>query len=313
MQLGERTFTRTGAVSQVSEWFPSSDLIKHNVETSLSQKEENGKPKDAYSIFEVIEAVSDLIEKKKDSLSQWEKHRTKLEKEYEIAISNCKQDDHGTGFIVGNHLILTAKHVIQDHLDDKNRNKVVISHPKIQGQQLSCEVVKVDPSTDLALLFCEELDCNIPRLPLSVEIPEVGRRIFSAGYRPVGDQAMVVEGMVSATSEQFGDNRPSLLVLQCPGFHGFSGGPVVRQIDDQLTVVGMLVKKQIKSFLTMDEYSTLQEVKDSVESDAANVTELNKKMFGLLCRGINRFEVENQDGFLHALPGKFIVQFVKNQ
>lgn len=65
MQLGERTFTRTGAVSQVSEWFPSSDLIKHNVETSLSQKEENGKPKDAYSIFEVIEAVSDLIEKKK--------------------------------------------------------------------------------------------------------------------------------------------------------------------------------------------------------------------------------------------------------
>jgi len=37
-------------------------------------------------------------------------------------------------------------------------------------------------------------------------------------------------------------------------------------------------------FLTMDEYSTLQEVKDSVESDA--VTELNKKMFGLLCRGI---------------------------
>ena len=313
LEVHERIFTRAEAVNQVSEWFPGSDL-KHIVETYLSQKEGNIKPtKDAYSIFEVIEAVSDSIKKKKDSLSQWEMHRTKLEKEYETAISNCKQGHHGSGFSVGNHLVLTAKHVIQDHLDDKNRNKVVISHPKIQGQQLSCEVVKVDPSTDLALLFCEELDCNIPQLPLSVESTEVGTRIFSAGYGPVGDQAMVVEGMVSGAIEQFGDNRPPLRVLQCPGFHGFSGGPVVRQIDDQLRVVGMLVQKQIKSLFTMDEYSTLQEVKDSVESSATNVTGLNRKMFGLLCRGINRFEVENQDGFLYALPGKFIVQFVKNQ
>lgn len=155
---------------------------------------------------------------------------------------------------MGKHLVLTAKHVIQDHLDDKNRNKVVISHTKIQNQQLLGEVVKDDPSTDLALLFCEELDYSIPQLPLSGESPEAGTRICSAGYRPVGDQAMVIEGMVSSTVERFGDNCPSLMVLQCPGFHVFLGGPVIRQIDDQLTVLGMLIKKQVKSSLIMDEY-----------------------------------------------------------
>lgn len=312
LEVHERKFTRTEAVNQVNEWFPGSDL-KRNVETYLSQKEENSKPKDTYSIFEVIEAVSDLIKKEKDSLSQWEMHMKKLEKEYEIAISNYKEGDFGSGFIVGKHLVLTAKHVIQDHLDDKNRNKVVISHPKIQDQKLPCEVVKDDPSTDLALLFCEELDCNIPQLPLSGESPEVGTKIFSAGYPLVGDQAMVVEGMVSSTVERFGDNRPSLMVLQCPGFHGFSGGPVVRQIDNQLTVVGMLVQKQVKSSLTMDEYSKLQEVKDLVESGEANVTEREKKLYEVLCQTITGFEMEKQDGFLRALPGKFIVHFVKNQ
>ena len=124
---------------------------------------------------------------------------------------------------------------------------------------------------------------------------------------------MVVEGMVSSTVERFGDNHPSLMVLQCPGFHGFSGGPVVRQIEDQLTVVGMLVQKQVKSSLTMDEYSKLQEVKDLVESGAANVTEHEKKLYEVLCQTITGFEMEKQDGFLHALPGKFIVHFVKNQ
>lgn len=155
---------------------------------------------------------------------------------------------------MGKHHVLTAKHVIQDHLDDKNRNKVVISHTKIQNQQLLGEVVKDDPSTDLALLFCEEPDYSIPQLPLSGESPEARTRICSAGYQPVGDQAMVIEGMVSRTVERFGDNRPSLMVLQCPGFHVFLGVPVIRQIDDQLTVLGMLIKKQVKSSLTMDEY-----------------------------------------------------------
>ena len=305
-----KKYTRTEAVNHVKEWFPVSDL-KHKLETYLSQKEE--KPNDAYSIFEVIKAVSDLMEQEKDQLSEWEMYRTKLKKECEIAISHCKETYHGTGFIVGDHLVLTGKHVIQDHLDDKNRNIVCISHPTMKDQQLPCEVVKVNPSTDLALLFCEELHCNIPQLPLSGESLETGSRIYCAGYPPVGPGVYIVESMVSGTFDQFGDNRPSLLVLQCPGFHGFSGGPVVKQINDQLTVVGMLVQKQIKSFLTMDDYCILQEVREAVESGTSDVTEREKNLYKLVCKTITGFEKEKQDGFLHALPGKFIVQFMNNQ
>ena len=302
--------TRTEAVNHVKEWFPGLDL-KHNLETYLSRKEE--KPKDAYSIFEVIKAVSDLMEQEKDQPSEWEMYRTKLKKECEIAISHCKETHHGTGFIVGDHRLLTAKHVIQDHLDDKNRYIVCISHPTIKDQQLPCEVVNVDPSRDLALLFCEELDCNIPQLPLSGESLKLGSRIHCAGYSTVDLEVYIVEGMVSGTFPQFGDNRPSLLVLQCPGFHGFSGGPVVKQINDQLTVVGMLVQKQIKSFLTTDEYGILQEVREAVESGASDVTEREKNLFKLFCKTITGFDKEKQDGFLHALPGKFIEQFLNNQ
>lgn len=306
-----KTYTRAEAVSQVKEWFPGSDL-KHKLETYLSRKEE--KPKNAYSIFEVIKAVSDLMEQEKDQTSEWEMYRTKLKKECERAISHCKEtQQYGTGFIVGDHRVLTAKHVIQDHLNDKNRYIVSISHPTIKDQQLPCEVVNVDPSMDLTLLFCEDLDCNIPQLPLSGESLNLGSRIHCAGYPTVGPEVYIVEGMVSGTFPQFGDNRPSLLVLQCPGFHGFSGGPVVKQINDQLTVVGMLVQKQIKSFLTMDEYYILQKVREAVESGASDVTEREKNLYKLFCKTITGFEKEKQDGFLHALPGKFIVQFLNNQ
>lgn len=305
-----KKYTRTEAVNHVKEWFPRSDL-KHKLETYLSRKEE--KPKNAYSIFEVIKAVSDLMEQEKDQTSEWEMYRTKLKKECERAISHCKETHHGTGFIVGDHHVLTAKHVIQDHLNDKNRYIVCISHPTIKDQQLPCEVVNVEPSMDLTLLFCEELDCNIPQLPLSGESLKLGSRIHCAGYPTVGPEVYIVEGMVSGTFPQFGDNRPSLLVLQCPGFHGFSGGPVVKQINDQLTVVGMLVQKQIKSFLTMDEYCILQKVREAVESGASDVTESEKNLYKLFCKTITGFEKEKQDSFLHALPGKFIVQFVNNQ
>ena len=305
-----KKYTRKEAVNQVKEWFPGSDL-NHKLETYLSQKEE--KPKDAYSIFEVIKAVSDFMEQEKDQPSEWEMYRTKLKKECKIAISHCKETDYGTGIIVDDHRVLTVKHAIQDHLDDKNRYIVCISHPAIKDQQLPCEVVDIDPSTDLALLSCEELDGNIPQLPLSEESLRLGSRIHCAGYPPAGPGVYIVESMVSGTFEQFGDNRPSLLVLQCPGFHGFSGGPVVKQINDQLTVVGMLVQKQIKSFLTMDDYCILQELRESVESGASDVTEREKNLYKLFCKTITGFEKEKQDGFLHALPAKFIVQFVNNQ
>ncbi|CAH3031076.1 unnamed protein product [Porites evermanni] len=131
-------------------------------------------------------------------------------------------DDHGSGFIVANNLIITSKHVVE------GAKKILISNAVIR--ELPCDVVEEDPQNDLALLYCEKLDLaksGICPLELSEREPLQGVPIFTLGY-PIshtGKAALFVKGYVAGeTGERYG--REPLLTFNIPVNNGNSGGPV---------------------------------------------------------------------------------------
>lgn len=200
--------------------------------------------------------------------------------------------DYGTGFLIDTqfidnpHLlsyydyILTCKHVIQDVLDDKEK-EVRIWNQVLND--LPCEVVAVDAATDLALLCCRDPKLNkskIPRLELSGNEPLTGQEIFAFGY-PVtytGKSALFSKGEVAGTQERYG--KPSFKVLNCPAVSsGCSGGPVMRWMNGKIKVVAVLTQKHRKDILSIPERDTLDKIQNALT--ATSITDSQSAQEGL--------------------------------
>ena len=173
------------------------------------------------------------------------------------------EDDHGSGFIVGNNLIITSKHVVE------GAKKILISNAVIS--ELPCEVVKEDPKNDLALLYCEKLDVEksgICPLELSEREPLQGVPVFTLGY-PIshtGKAALFVKGYVAGeTGERYG--REPLLTFNIPVNNGNSGGPVFwRCEEDKLEVVAVVKEKHLKRVSSCEEEFFIEQVRSALES-----------------------------------------------
>ena len=250
-----------------------------------------------------------------------DRFRSDIEKEYQQYKEACSRDeiDHGSGFIISDHFVITCKHVVQDALDDPKK-KIHISNETID--ELRCEVTVADPASDLALLYCKDLNIEqsgISPLPLSTKSPLQGMSISVFGYpfTCVEKGALVVSGIVSKDRlERYG--RPSFIVLNCSVSPGNSGGPVFRRINGQLKVVAVLAQKHKKDITTIEEKNIVEATRVSLETssivdfkdhgmrpDTGQTAKLTVK----LCDAVE--DTHCQFGLCNAVPGSLVVDFLK--
>ena len=299
------------------------------------REEINGIPKmqQTYDIFEIKKAINHFDEKKlrdrylekKDpeslrSNQLADEQRAEIEREYIEATAKI-EIDHGSGFAIHDHFVITNKHVIEDAVYDKTK-KVCISNAAIG--ELPCEVAEYDAGKDLALLYCQDLDLKqngICSLQLSNQSLTPGMQIFCFGY-PIshtGETALFVNGYVSGSKKTYSGH--TIAVLNCSLNSGNSGGPVLRWVNGDLKVVGVATQKHIKDILTLQERTRIEKIRKSLETSTIQSGADN---FYVSCRDCRQtpinlltlklydaLETHSQFNLSNAVTGHYVVEFIK--
>ena len=268
--------------------------------------------------------ISDEIKKRVDE------QREHILSEYKIATTNA-EIEHGSGFIISDHFILTNRHVIETCLYQKGF-EIRISNAAIG--ELHCEVVHSDPGKDLALLYCPDLNLHQSRispLQLSTQSLLPGMQIFSFGY-PMShteETALFVNGNVSGSKRTLSGH--SKAVLNCSLNSGNSGGPVLSWVDGEVRVVGVATQKHFKEILTPDEIEVIENLRKSLQTQTiSDVRECDVKYLSdgslyeripkscqvsinlLTLKLYKALETHSQFNLSNALPGDLVVEFIKN-
>lgn len=263
---------------------------------------------------EILPDIQDTVCDDKDNASpDDEENRTES-----LDSKAWMEDDHGSGFIVGNNLIITSKHVVV------GAEKILISNAVIR--ELPCDVVKEDDENDLALLYCEKLDLaksGICPLELTEREPLQGVPIFILGY-PIshtGKAALFVKGYVAGeTGERFG--REPLLSFNIPVNNGNSGGPVFwRCGEDKLQVVGVVKEKHLKRVSSCEEAFFIEQVRSALEkmslldflkadNDLQNAVKLLKLSYSLMSKWLDSMERNSQRYLANAIRGRFVIDLI---
>ena len=346
-------------------------LAGYDVDIFFTNKKENNqasKNQQTYDIFDIKKAI-DFFDVKKlcddyqylsvdgkgsnNNYSEFmnlnglvDEKRAEIKAEYAKATTKI-EIEHGSGFIVHDHFVITNKHVIQDAMEKKVDGKpkeVCISNPFIG--ELPCKIAHADPDSDLALLYCQELNskqCGITPLHLSSEPLLPGIEIFSLGYpmSHTGETALFVNGRVSGYKKKYSDHCPSLAVLNLSLNSGNSGGPILCWIGNQLKVVGVATQKHFKEILTFEERDKIEKIRQSFQTitmsdipdDAINNASLDREqsvrmvsrhdgryhfpdpcqipMFLLTLKLYDALETHSQFNLSNAVPGHCVIEFIK--
>lgn len=300
----------------IDETFPFSEInleqiiqpeVVDALDTSLSDSSDNKIP---------LHVIQDPVcDEEDDARPDDEENRTEsLDPEAWV------EDDHGSGFIVGNNLIITAKHVV------KGAKKILISNAVIG--ELPCDVVEEDKQNDLVLLYCEKLDVEksgIRPLELSKREPLQGVPIFTLGY-PIthtGKAALFVKGYVAGkTGERFA--QEPLLTCNIHVYNGNSGGPIFwRCEEDKLKVVAVVKEKHLKRIFSPEEESFIEQTRsklksmsvhefvtaDNVPQKAFDMLELS---YSLLSKWLDSWEKNCPSYLANAIRGRFVIDLISD-
>ena len=305
-----------------------------------TKNDQSGMPKiyQTFDIFDIKQSLDyfdakKLIEKYPEKghtsdeiKKRVEEQRAHIRSEYEIATTN-DEIEHGSGFVISDHFILTNKHVIQTYLAQKDF-EIHISNAAIG--KLHCEVVHSDPGKDLALLYCPDLNSHqrgISPLQLSTQSLLPGMQIFSFGY-PMShteETALFVSGNVSGSKRKL--FNPSMTVLNCSLNSGNSGGPVLSWVDGEVRVVGIATQKHFKEILTLEEMDTIENIRKSLQTKTITDVpeyEIDRKITKqipmscqvslhlLTLKLYDALETHSQFNLSNALPGDLVVEFIEN-
>ena len=347
-KLPVREYCQQEAERRVRDCFAGT--FKGDVDIFPTKKEQCGLPKiyQTFDIFDIKQSLDyfdakKLLEKypekgyKYDERKQFvEEQRASIQSEYEIATTTV-EIEHGSGFIIQDHFILTNKHVIETYLNEKDSYEVHISNSSIG--RLSCNVAFCDPGKDLALLYCPDLNLlqsGICSLQLSTQPLLPGMQIFSFGYlvSHTEETALFVSGNVSGSKETLSGH--SMVVLNCSLNSGNSGGPVLSWLNGQLKVVGIATQKHIKEILTYNERMAIEKIRESLQTCAISAepdyvepvlvssynvqyvqsnfhpTHRQNAMDLLTLKLYDALETHSQFNLSNALPGHLVVEFIKN-
>ena len=336
-RLPVHKYSQEEAERRVRDCFASA--IHGDSDVFPTKKDQSGMPKiyQTFDIFDIKQSldyfdakkflekypekghISDEIKKRVDE------QREHILSEYKIATTNA-EIEHGSGFIISDHFILTNRHVIKTCLYQKGF-EIRISNAAIG--ELHCEVVHSDPGKDLALLYCPDLNLHQSRispLQLSTQPLLPGVQIFSFGY-PLShteETALFVNGNVSGSKRTLSGH--SMVVLNCSLNSGNSGGPVLSWVYDEVRVVGIATQKHFKEILTPDEFNAVENIRKSLEtriiSDVlehdvtvpfvrGNHNPLQDSLNLLTLKLYDALETHSQFNLSNALPGDLVVEFIK--
>ena len=243
-----------------------------------------------------------------------EKSSTIFEWPFQLTQQDFEPEEihHGSGFVIGNSFVITNKHVIEEAMNDET---LVIRILNETIDELPCVVVHCDTSKDLALLYCPTLHLKqhgICPFVLSKEALWPSLSVFSFGYPLThpGRSALFVKGYVSGSVERYG--REPLIVLNCVVNPGNSGCPVLRRIEGDLKVVGVVAQKHKKDILTVEEISILEEERSTLQKNCASDSRnqfwksVSLKMYDALN------ETHCQFGYGSVVPGHLVAEFLSD-
>ena len=315
-------------------------------------KDESGMPnaKQTYNISDIRNSIKYFDKRKfldkylpetkkypgaKERNEKVKEEREKIREEY-VKATQKVEIEHGSGFIINDHYVVTNKHVI----DDADGKEIFISNASVG--ELFCRVAYTDSGKDLALLYCQGLDIKqtqVVPLHLSNQPLVTGMQVFSFGYpmSHTGETALFVNGHVSGFKETYSDYRPSLVVLNLSLNSGNSGGPILHWIGNQLKVVGVASQKHFKEILTLEEREKIEQIRKSMElnyisdisdEEITSLSPLNpssiKRHFAasrhdprqipmnlLTLKLYDALETHSQFNLSNAVPGDSVIKFIE--
>ena len=339
-------YTRSEAERRVRDCFAGSFVCDYT-DIFACKVVKNGEQKidQSYDIFDIQNAISYFDSKKLvDKYPEEEgpeadqkrklvdEERAAIKKEYDEATA-IVEIEHGSGFIIQDHFVVTNKHVIESALNDNSNNtRILISSASLGEHELPCKIAHYDGGKDLALLYCQDLEMNpIHPLQLSNQPLLPGMQVFSFGF-PIGhtgDTALFVNGYVSGSKKTL--HGHTMAVLNCPLNSGNSGGPVLCWVEGQLKVVGVATQKHFKQILTLSERMTVAAIQEKMQASVIpDVSEYLKATHeGPFCYGdlpllgktsiylltlklYDALETHSQFNLSNALPGAQVIDFLKN-
>lgn len=147
------------------------------------------------------------------------------------------QSGLGTGFVIGDNLIVTNHHVIAN-------GDMIAVRGKTSQKPYKAKLIASDEFSDIALIKLEDWkDFVATNLPDKLEFSssrdlEIGSKVWSIGH-PWGLDWSVSQGVVSSPSRRLDGNPNYLIQTDTRIFQGNSGGPL---LDEYGNVVGINVK-----------------------------------------------------------------------
>ena len=336
-------YSRSEAERWLRDCLPGNFVGDTDIFPNKDEKLHGPKPEQTFDISDIKHSVEYFDKKKflykyvdeKDPRAeeinrQVNEERKKIKEEY-VKATEKVEIEHGSGFIINDHLIITNKHVI----DNAEGKEIFISNALIG--QLPCEVAHTDCGKDLALLFCSGLNIKqnqVVPLHLSNEPLLPGMQVFSFGYpmSHTGETALFVNGCVSGFKETCSDYHPSLVVLNLSLNSGNSGGPILCWVGNQLKVVGVATQKHFKEILTLEEREKIEQIRKSMETkdindisdkeitclshpepwSATSIPDPRQIPMNLLTLKLyDALETHSQFNLSNAVPGDNVIKFIE--
>ena len=311
----KRKYSRYEAERRVRDCFAWAFV--EDTDVFPNKKDESGTPKiyQTYDIFDIQNAIDHFDSKRfyrkyplgeglsKEMKSVCDRIRKRvdearagIEKEYAEA-TEMTDLEHGSGFIVQGHFVITNKHVVEAALhDETKRTQIIISNEFIG--EVPCDVIHIDALKDLAILYCKDLELTrICPLKLSNVSLATGMQILSFGYpmSHTGKTALCVTGCVAGTKKTF--SGLTMTVLNCPLNCGNSGGPVLCWVKGEFKVVGVVTDKHIKDILTLDERITITKIEETFQTSVIpHKTELEHE-YSTFTKSTSTVEVPSAVGY----------------
>lgn len=185
-----------------------------------------------------MDAVSIMAEHKANSVVMIVNDTTKS--------SNEQGSGMGTGFFIGDNLIVTNHHVVE------NTNKLYVKGRQ-NPKYYDAEVIASDKFSDLALVKIKDWNdykLSNPHDPLvfsSSRDLTLGSRVWSIGH-PWGLSWSISEGVISSLSRRIDGNINYLIQTDTRIFQGNSGGPLLNGKGDVIGVNSRMVANTGGSF-----------------------------------------------------------------
>lgn len=137
------------------------------------------------------------------------------------ASDGTASEECGTGFAIGNHTIVTARHVVRG-IDGNLKPNLYARTTQYYDKKLAVEVLRVSETYDIAIVHIDKrLDDTIP--PCQTP-PEIGDPVETHGFFGMST-IETYEGQISkfydSIIESTAESRP-----------GFSGGPLINTSRD---------------------------------------------------------------------------------